>query len=459
MTWFWEKRKFEQQRLEARQQKLDESIEKNNQLQEETVNVQKGELEVARKNHELNQQLIGLVAENEKRKNTLLEQEQKLALQKTELEERQHQIRKDEILLTAQKANIRKEEAAIEAREKTLEWEQDRVRNETQSAKDLKQKADEVQEKYQTLFTSLKMSEDAIKNQEEAAIRKNKDADLKLRKADEISLKASSFEEEMKSKEATFEARREEIEVALKEKINEYDRRIMDLDNAKELLDGINYDDTENGKTAKLVVKEAIRQAKKTLGDVKTRFDELDEKYSSGTFKGFSTPLELIDNEFENLRAQYSQITEHIKSNPNLPSSVHKWLSTIEDQIIGADTHKKAWEFSEAYRCILYGVATCKNYELLIQILNDYASTENPEQADADTFVNWYDVLDVKNTDTCADIKKQFRKLAKKYHPDTAPDGKEEEYKEKMANINKAWDILGDEDKRREFDDELKRRS
>lgn len=47
-------------------------------------------------------------------------------------------------------------------------------------------------------------------------------------------------------------------------------------------------------------------------------------------------------------------------------------------------------------------------------------------------------------------IKKEFRKLAKKYHPDT--NGGSEEAAQKFQEINEAYSVLGDEDKRKAYD-------
>ncbi len=60
-----------------------------------------------------------------------------------------------------------------------------------------------------------------------------------------------------------------------------------------------------------------------------------------------------------------------------------------------------------------------------------------------------YTVLGVDKSASLADIKKAFRKLAKKYHPDQS---KEPKAKEKFAEINAAYEILGDEQKRGAFD-------
>jgi DnaJ-class molecular chaperone len=61
-----------------------------------------------------------------------------------------------------------------------------------------------------------------------------------------------------------------------------------------------------------------------------------------------------------------------------------------------------------------------------------------------------YDVLGVAKTASEAEIKKAFRQRAKKYHPDTHPD--DPKAKEKFGEINSAYEIVGDPEKRRQFD-------
>lgn len=60
-----------------------------------------------------------------------------------------------------------------------------------------------------------------------------------------------------------------------------------------------------------------------------------------------------------------------------------------------------------------------------------------------------YAVLGVSKTADMAEIKKAFRKLAKKYHPDQSKDPKA---KEKFAEVSAAYEIVGDEKKRAAFD-------
>jgi DnaJ-class molecular chaperone len=60
-----------------------------------------------------------------------------------------------------------------------------------------------------------------------------------------------------------------------------------------------------------------------------------------------------------------------------------------------------------------------------------------------------YDVLGVAKTASAAEIKSAFRKLAKSYHPDQS---KEPKAKERFAEVGSAYEILGDDTKRKAFD-------
>jgi molecular chaperone DnaJ len=61
---------------------------------------------------------------------------------------------------------------------------------------------------------------------------------------------------------------------------------------------------------------------------------------------------------------------------------------------------------------------------------------------------DYYKVLGVADNSSAKDIGKAYRKLAKQYHPDANP-GSEERFKE----ISAAYDVLGDESKRKEYDE------
>ena len=65
-------------------------------------------------------------------------------------------------------------------------------------------------------------------------------------------------------------------------------------------------------------------------------------------------------------------------------------------------------------------------------------------------FIDYYSVLGLKKDASADDIKKAYRKLARKYHPDLNPDDKESH--QKFQQINEANEVLSDPEKRKKYD-------
>ncbi len=63
---------------------------------------------------------------------------------------------------------------------------------------------------------------------------------------------------------------------------------------------------------------------------------------------------------------------------------------------------------------------------------------------------DYYEVLGVDKSASAEDIKKAYRQLAKKYHPDLNPGNKEAE--EKFKEVNEAYEVLSDADKKARYD-------
>ena len=68
----------------------------------------------------------------------------------------------------------------------------------------------------------------------------------------------------------------------------------------------------------------------------------------------------------------------------------------------------------------------------------------------ATDFKDYYTILGVSKTADADTIKKAFRKLARKYHPDMNPGDKVAEAK--FKEVNEAYEVLSDPDKRRKYD-------
>ena len=63
---------------------------------------------------------------------------------------------------------------------------------------------------------------------------------------------------------------------------------------------------------------------------------------------------------------------------------------------------------------------------------------------------DFYEVLGVSKTANDAEIKKAYRKLAKKYHPDSNPN--DTVAAERFKEINEAYDVLSDPEKKKLYD-------
>jgi len=78
-----------------------------------------------------------------------------------------------------------------------------------------------------------------------------------------------------------------------------------------------------------------------------------------------------------------------------------------------------------------------------------YVALDRLAEVNATKKRDYYEILGVKRNASDRDIKKAFRKLAVKYHPDK---NKEPDAEKKFQEMAQAYEILSDDDKRKKYD-------
>ena len=93
------------------------------------------------------------------------------------------------------------------------------------------------------------------------------------------------------------------------------------------------------------------------------------------------------------------------------------------------------------------------DYEEIGKRGNSKEENEFRESVANNNLPNYYEILGVDINATAEEIKKNFRELAKKTHPDKTKENSEEE----MIKINKAYEVLSDEISKERYDKYLKK--
>jgi molecular chaperone DnaJ len=93
------------------------------------------------------------------------------------------------------------------------------------------------------------------------------------------------------------------------------------------------------------------------------------------------------------------------------------------------------------------------DYEEIGKRGNSKEENEFRESIANSNLPNYYEILGVEINATAEEIKKNFRELAKKTHPDKTKEDSEEE----MIKINKAYEVLSDETSKKRYDKYLKK--
>lgn len=71
---------------------------------------------------------------------------------------------------------------------------------------------------------------------------------------------------------------------------------------------------------------------------------------------------------------------------------------------------------------------------------------------------NYYDILEINKNASSEIIEKAYKTLVKKYHPDLQENNLKTEYEEKLKQINEAYEVLSNEETRKQYDFELSKK-
>jgi hypothetical protein len=390
--------------------------------------------------------------ELEKEKSNLNQTKERLVKHEKELNERDQKLRKEEIYLAGKQSEIRKREHELKRneidfvkREKEFKDEANRVyeldMEFTGRKNDLAKKEMEITYKEKDILKRDKYIKD--KNHEI----NNRLKSIKI-KEDEIDKIKIMFEKQK----VEFEKKRENFKKKFEEKIKECETKTREAESIKHTVGLFEKDISEEGKEEKLVVGEALRQVEKSLLDNLEHIQSIQEKYGEGTFKGFSIPLDKIEESIEELTLNIELIDEYYESNSDLP--LKDFIRSIKKLFKQSVNSKDLWEFESSYTFAIKGIAISETLETFINgIKSIYDDAENEEEEteepkrEYDT--NYYEVLNVSKDSTDELIKKAYREMVKKYHPDKNRDNLAKEMFEK---IQEAYEILSDEGKREHYD-------
>lgn len=71
---------------------------------------------------------------------------------------------------------------------------------------------------------------------------------------------------------------------------------------------------------------------------------------------------------------------------------------------------------------------------------------------------NYYDILEINKNASSEIIEKAYKTLVKKYHPDLQENNLKTEYEERLKQINEAYEVLSNEETRKQYDFELSKK-
>jgi len=101
------------------------------------------------------------------------------------------------------------------------------------------------------------------------------------------------------------------------------------------------------------------------------------------------------------------------------------------------------------------------NQQQISEWFGKFLNDKTPKKKQVDTqSLDYYDILEVSPKASIEVIERAYRVLAKKYHPDTAPENvSHSEAEEKMKKLNEAYEVLSNPILRTKYDHQRRRSS
>lgn len=149
---------------------------------------------------------------------------------------------------------------------------------------------------------------------------------------------------------------------------------------------------------------------------------------------------------YEDAAVPCNRALTEIKGSPSITRAIASYLEEV--YITTAESHKSDGSYKSAVETLERAVRDFPRNGRLRKLLSEYTRLMRsaPEE-------DFYTLLGVSKNARASDIDSAYRALARKYHPDTKPDGPERERAmDKMAKINEARETLMDPQKRAEYD-------
>ncbi|MBK8396079.1 MAG: hypothetical protein IPL26_12695 [Leptospiraceae bacterium] len=269
--------------------------------------------------HRINESFQKLSVSTESYSNELKEISKNLNEEKRALNNFQKDLRKEKKDLEERLGNLRKEEILLETRKSEFTRNLNEFQKDKATILDIESKFEEKDSKLKEWEYGLENKENLLKEKEEYLENQENLFHEEKVTFDELKESISEEKEILEEERESFFTDSKELKDKLEERIREYEIKLSEIEHLKTTVDLFKKDKSKEGKEAKLVVQEAIRQMQKVCKDMLSRTEELEEKYCDGSFKGFALPLDQIENKIEELKNHLEEIYSYSKDNPHIP--------------------------------------------------------------------------------------------------------------------------------------------